>query len=438
MGSPPWARGGRTSGTEHAFPETSLTVAGKETSVEDRFSGDFVMQSGRTAGIAALIMAVYLLLAYGTYVTFTTRIPGGNDFYPRWRGTRALILEGRDPYSEEVTLEIQKAMYGRPARENEDQVAFAYPLYVSLLVLPFSLLPYPVAQAFWLSTLVLATLASLILILRTVSWIPSPLQLTGLALWSVLFYPTARSLVLGQLSILVLALLVLSLWAMRQGRPYLAGCSLALATIKPQIVFLVVPFLLLSSVRKARHRTLVGFLSVMAALVTITSMVLPSWIPSFIAGLTSYQSYTSIYREGRSPLGVLVGYFLPSEPASLATSLIAILLLAGLIYAWVVSLQRPDIEWKALTLTIVLTLILPAQTGTTNQVLLLLPMVYLLARWRTNRAMRLTLPAVLLIGPWILFVLTFFVRGGEHAMMSVPLPLFFLAILWWMPQERLV
>jgi hypothetical protein len=392
--------------------------------------------AGRFAMICAIVV-VYFLLAYGTYVTFTTRIPSGNDFYPRWRGTRALILERRDPYSEEVTLEIQKAMYGRPAREDEDQVAFAYPLYVSLLVLPFSLLPYPVAQAFWLSTLVLATLAALIFILRTVDWVPSPLQLTGLALWSVLFYPTARSLVLGQLSILVLALLALSLWAMRQGRPYLAGCSLAVATIKPQMVFLVVPFLLLFSVRRARHRTLVGFLSFMAALLTITSVVLPSWIPSFITGLTSYQSYTSIYREGRSPLGVLVGYFLPSEPASLATSLIAVLLLAGLIYVWVLSLKRPDTWCKALTLTIVVTLILPAQTGTTNQVLLLVPIVYLLARWRANRAIWLSLASVLLIGPWILFVLTFFVRGGEHAVMSIPLPLFILAMLWWMPREQL-
>jgi hypothetical protein len=407
----------------------------QETAVEHRFSRVTAMRYARAAGIAALVVAVYLLLAYGTYATFTTRIPGGNDFYPRWHGTRALALEGRDPYSEDVTLEIQKAIYGRPAREDEDQVAFAYPLYVSLLLLPFSLLSYPVAQAFWISTLILALLAALVLALRTMGWAPSPAQLVVLALWSVLFYPSARSLVLGQLSILVLALLALALWAQHRDRPLLAGCSLALSTIKPQMVFLVVPFLLLSSVRRAHYRTLASFLSIMAVLLVVTSIVLPTWIPSFAAGLTSYQSYTSIYREGRSPLGVLLSYVLPSQLNSLVTLIVSLLLLAGVVSLWIVSLRRPDTWWRAFTLTIIATLVIPAQTGTTNQVLLLLPLLYLLARWSASRAVRLVVASVLLIGPWALFLLTFFVRNGEHAIMSVALPLFALVTVWWMPRE---
>ncbi len=404
-------------------------------STSDRALSDALRGRGGRFVVVCAIVAVYCLLAYGIYASFTTRIAGGNDFYPRWQGTRALILEGKDPYSEEVTLEIQKAMYGRPAREDEDQVAFAYPLYVSLLILPFSLLPYPLAQAFWISTLVLALLAALALILRTIGWVPSPPQLAGLALWSVLFYPSSRSLVLGQLSILVLALLALSLWAMHRSRPFLAGCSLALSTIKPQMVVLVVPFLLLSSVRGRRYRTLGGFLSVMAALLAVATIVLPTWIPSFITGLTSYESYTSIYREGRSPLGVLLAHMLPSELCNLLMPVISLAVVAGLVYVWLVSLKRPDVWWRALTLTIVATLILPAQTGTTNQVLLLLPIAYLLARWSASRAMRLLLPSALLVGPWVLFLFAFFVRSGEHAMMSIPLPLFTLVMLWWMPRE---
>jgi len=85
-----------------------------------------------------LVIGVYLLLAYGAYSLFTSQIPSGNDFYSRWRGTRALLLEGKDPYSEEVTLKIQRGMYGRPARGDEDRVAFAYPLYVSLYILPLA------------------------------------------------------------------------------------------------------------------------------------------------------------------------------------------------------------------------------------------------------------------------------------------------------------
>jgi hypothetical protein len=173
----------------------------------------------------------------------------------------------------------------------------------------------------------------------------------------------------------------------------------------------------------------------MAALLAVATIVLPTWIPSFITGLTSYESYTSIYREGRSPLGVLLAHMLPSELCNLLMPVISLAVVAGLVYVWLVSLKRPDVWWRALTLTIVATLILPAQTGTTNQVLLLLPIAYLLARWSASRAMRLLLLSVLLAGPWVLFLLTFFVRNGEHAMMSIPLPLFTLVMLWWMPRE---
>src|SRR5580693_7013753 len=42
--------------------------------------------------------------------------PRGNlsDLYPRWLGSRELLLHGRDPYSSEVTREIQAGYYGRP------------------------------------------------------------------------------------------------------------------------------------------------------------------------------------------------------------------------------------------------------------------------------------------------------------------------------------
>jgi hypothetical protein len=405
-------------------------VDDKEIAVQDRFSGDTTMRVARAAGIAALIVAVYLLLAYGTYTAFTSQTAGGNDFYPRWRGTRALILEGRDPYSEEVTLEIQKAMYGRPAREDEDQVAFAYPLYVSLLLLPFSLLPYPMAQAFWISTLILALLAALVFTLRTLGWVPSPLQLAGLALWSVLFYPSARSLVLGQVSIVVLALLALSLWAMRSDRPFLAGCALALSTMKPQMVFLVVPLLLLLAARRRQHTTLVGFAVVLAILLGVTSAILPTWIPSFVRNLASYQSYTSIYRGGMSPVGYLVSVLLPAPMSAVGTFALSLGLGAGLVCAWLGTLTDRLEPTTALSFTVITTLLLPGETGTTNQVLLLLPVIALAYGWYRRRWLVTLVFLVLLVCPWLLFLLT--VQGNlEHPMMVLPLPLTAMVMLLW-------
>src|SRR4051794_38817837 len=75
--------------------------------------------------------------------------PRGNlsDLYPRWLGARELLLHGRDPYSAEVTREIQAGYYGRqldPNRDGDpkDQQGFAYPAYVVFLLAPVIKLPF--------------------------------------------------------------------------------------------------------------------------------------------------------------------------------------------------------------------------------------------------------------------------------------------------------
>src|ERR1700758_5674315 len=69
--------------------------------------------------------------------------PRGNlsDLYPRWLGARELLLRHRNPYSREITREIQEGYYGRvldASRPNDpkDQQAFAYPLYVIWMLAP--------------------------------------------------------------------------------------------------------------------------------------------------------------------------------------------------------------------------------------------------------------------------------------------------------------
>ncbi|HUS69413.1 MAG TPA: glycosyltransferase family 87 protein [Anaerolineae bacterium] len=398
--------------------------------MKNRAWRDRLESRGAAIALTAAIIVTYLLLVYSVYQTFTSHVPGGNDFYPRWRGTRALLLEGKDPYSAEVTLQIQNDMYGRPAREGEDQVAFAYPLYVCFILVPFALLPYPVAQAFWSSALILTMLAALIILLRTLDWQPSPLGLIGLALWTVLFYPTARSVILGQISIVVLAFVALALWALKRGHGVLAGCLLALSTIKPQLIFLIVPFLLLMTVRWRNYRAVSAFLSVMALLLAVTSMALPGWIRSFVSGLTSYHSYTSIYRGGTSPIGFLVAALVPASLSGVVTLGVSLGLVTCVAYACYAAFTNRLQASAAFSIAIVATLLLPGETGTTNQVLLLLPLIWWLSELGRRRwAIGLFL-AVLLAGPWLLFLCT--IRGDlEHPVMVIPLPLATLLLISW-------
>src|SRR5690349_2342627 len=64
-----------------------------------------------------------------------------SDLYPRWYGSRELLLHHRNPYDPSVTREIQLWSYGRPVDPRQpsgpqDEDRFAYPLYIAFLLAP--------------------------------------------------------------------------------------------------------------------------------------------------------------------------------------------------------------------------------------------------------------------------------------------------------------
>jgi hypothetical protein len=70
-----------------------------------------------------------------------------SDLYPRWLGSRELLLHRQNPYTESITTEIQRGYYGRPidpkrAGDPVDEQRFAYPLFVVLLFAPTVNLPF--------------------------------------------------------------------------------------------------------------------------------------------------------------------------------------------------------------------------------------------------------------------------------------------------------
>src|SRR5205085_6307403 len=92
-----------------------------------------------------------VLIAHQKAESASLGIPRGNlsDLYPRWLGSRELLLHHRDPYSPEITREIQLGYYGRqldPNRSNDpkDLQGFAYPVYVAFLLAPTVTSPFHV------------------------------------------------------------------------------------------------------------------------------------------------------------------------------------------------------------------------------------------------------------------------------------------------------
>jgi hypothetical protein len=238
--------------------------------------------------------------------------PRGNlsDLYPRWLGARELLLHDRDPYHDDITREIQAGYYGRvldPSRPNDpkDQQAFAYPVYVVLMLAPTVKLPFPTVRkwAFWFFTLL--TAMSVPLWLHTLGWRISTSEKIAWTLLTLSCFPALQGLKLQQLTVLVAAIIAAAMSAVAQRRLVLAGVLLAMATIKPQLVALLTLWFCLWVISqwRERQRLFWSFAITLAVMVLAGEWLLPGWIREFQGAMASYYTYTG---GGISVLDVLL------------------------------------------------------------------------------------------------------------------------------------
>ncbi|HSM55882.1 MAG TPA: glycosyltransferase family 87 protein [Candidatus Sulfomarinibacteraceae bacterium] len=382
----------------------------------------------RKEWILAIALALFLFVAEGVAVheIYASRFLGGNDFYPRWSGARALLLEGRDPYDPALTAENAAVLDPNDRRTNS--FSFAYPLHVMFLMWPLALLPYSWAYALWMVTVQWAAFLLLAVLLRWVQWRPSPAAAAGLLLSVVAFYPISRSIILGQFTVHITLFVALTLLAMQRGRDGWAGIFLASTSVKPQMVIFLVPWLLLWAARRRRWRLHLGLLGAGVAYLVASLLLFPRWPLSFIEDLGRYSETAG----GRAPLAILASLAGPDAGAWLQP-LLAILLLAAMLWAWRRAWQHGGDESgspfrRALSWTIIASLLVPFQTGSTGQVLLAIPFFLWLTGLVRSRG---KLPSILatafvVAGGWLLFMNTF---SGESPLMFLALPLLALLIL---------
>src|SRR5258708_17675412 len=240
--------------------------------------------------------------AWALYTFVTSKYPGANDFYQRWRGARAYWVEGRDPYGKDVSRQVELDLYGAPASSDPalDQYPgdFLYTMPTVILIAPLAMLPYDVASAIWLALTGTAVAVAFVLAADLYNWRPAPwLMIIGIA-WAVTFYPAVRGMFLGQPGTIGVCLEIITLWALAKKHDLLAGIVLALSTFKPQLGFLIIPFLLLWAARSGRWRCAVSFVVVVGVMFGMSFVLLPSWLTEWLAQTATFTSSTRIRAPG--------------------------------------------------------------------------------------------------------------------------------------------
>jgi hypothetical protein len=371
------------------------------------------------AAIAAASMWFYvdrILVGYQKADAAAHDRPRGNlsDLYPRWLGARELLLHRRNPYGDDITIEIQKGYYGRAldlARPNDpkDREGFAYPVYVVFLLAPLIGVPFPALMIAFYWLLALLTAVSVWLWLRTLQW---ELPGVGVATCLVLTlgsFPAVQGIKLQQLSLLVAALLAGAAACAASGSLFLGGSLLALAAIKPQLAWALTAWLLFWAVSdwRARRRLVFGFALVMALLLGGAEIVLPGWWRMFAAAIGQYHRYTQNQSVIEVVLSQILGRFASGSAGRIGGQILAaVAVLACGPILWKLRWERADTSGFAdgTALVLALTVLVVPMYAPYNQ-LLLLPAILLLVKERAlfltgSRARRLAYLAGALAVGW--------------------------------------
>ncbi len=318
-------------------------------------------------GIIRALLIVFALAGIPHFLRVLSNPPSLNDMYPVWLGSRELLVHHRNPYSAEVTQEIQTAYSGvdlAHGGHQDPQCCFAYPVYASLLFAP------TVKSDFYFLRLPALIVLALLTLMSIVCWHTvtrrSARELVFVIPLVFISPPVMQGLELRQAAMLVAALLSGAAILADRGRYTLAGIALALATIKPQMCLLPIAWMLLWALHgwATRKNLAIGFGATMLLLVATGEVLLPGWIPDFLTQLRVYRHYA-----GASMLELLYG-------RGIGLTLTAVFILGLLVLLWRRKAALDFIPTLALVLAVEV-VIMPGLKSLLNLVLLI-PGIFIL------------------------------------------------------------
>lgn len=197
---------------------------------------------------------------------------GTGDFRPYWSATY-LLAHGQDFSNPGFMDNIERTLtnWSKPFT----MMAWFAPTGLVILS-PFAFLSFEKAAFLWLLTNIVVLSATTFLLWKDVKrkiWIP---------LLAVFAFPmTLLSLYVGQINTLVLFGLTIFITLRKPEHQYLRGVGLALTTIKPHLVILTLPLIILNNIYNKQWKILIGFFGSLLVCVIILFAFLPSWPISF-------------------------------------------------------------------------------------------------------------------------------------------------------------
>lgn len=306
------------------------------------------------AGVIAILGAPVNLGAIGT-----------GDWRAHWSASY-LLRHGDNFASREQLYKVQ---------QEQTSSDIGYPLiswnppWLLVLLEPYTLVSFTAATWWWFLTSLALAFAGTMLLWRHLAkldttrrriWIPAVLLIS--------FSPVFVDLMSGQVDFIVLFGLAVLIVQWDLGGEWSTGAALALTMVKPHLVYITLPIVLLECARRRRLRILLGFVLVMCVL-TITAFVQrPSFVSDYIATATS-----GALLDWQHPT---VGAWLDLQFGWHWARLLGVAILPVVVIIW---LFRPPREMSRLVeVTLFLSIISAPYGWSYDHVLLLIPLVHVM------------------------------------------------------------
>ena len=220
--------------------------------------------------------------------------PDASDLTPPWIAMQG-ALHGQNPYSDQVTDQIQTVIYGHQLGENKEQLdpqRFAYPVHALVLLAPLAHFSWVSVRLGFLILLPILIGASVLAWLHVTGIKLSATHLVVLLVLTISSWPMMWGLRLQQLTLPIAVLVAAGCFLLKRRWDVVAGILFAMATIKPQLTAPLILWLLLWTLLQRRWRFAASFGTTLLILFALAENLVPGWIPNWLAEASAYAVYT--------------------------------------------------------------------------------------------------------------------------------------------------
>lgn len=313
----------------------------------------------RTVLFAAILLLLWLPQPFPRHLTKV-------DFQAYW-GASYLLSQSENFADADKLLQVQRQF--TEWTEESAQMTWNPPWLLAWL-LPYALLEFNRASWFWFLTNITLLFASTWFMWRVFAQKQTTNTRLGIGLLvTFLFMPTLTLLLVGQITTLILLGLTLFLYFDQRNRGFLAGVSLSLVTIKPHLLYITLPLLLLHLLWTRQWKALAGF-----AFLPAVGTLVAVWLrPTFPMEYAETMGGSSLLQLTVPTLG----YFLSTVTGWRELRLMGLVILPLVLLFWHRQRQKETFNLVTWTIGTLLLSIITAPFGWSfDMVLLLLPVQY--------------------------------------------------------------